>query len=359
MSTDLTLPVEDSPAPPPAENLEPDFLTVALQNHCPGSVVTECRSEPLVDRAGMAGALFRVRLTGSGGALPTSLIAKFSPSDPTLLTQLNQMGFFAREVAFYRRLAAATPVRTPICYFAHIDQMSGAAVLLLEDLNPARNGDSVVGETIEQVSALLSELARMHARWWRDDALDHDEPWTRLPSMLAPSAVAYVFEEAWPSFLNKLSIPVDHAITDARAWITATLPTAATVLFESGPRTLIHNDVQPDNLFYGSGSGRYVIFVDWQMITYARCVVDVANAIRGMLPPEIRREAESGLLSLYHGALVRWGITNYPLQQCQADYDLATVLAPARLASAVGLHPGLHAHPGAAWDTLFPRLTAP
>ena len=37
----------------------------------------------------------------------------------------------------------------------------------------------------------------------------------------------------------------------------------------------------------------------------------------------------------YHHALVEGGVGDYPFEQCWEDYRLATVLEPARLASAV------------------------
>jgi len=81
---------------------------------------------------------------------------------------------------------------------------------------------------------------------------------------------------------------------------------------------------------------------------------------RGAIPrspaPEVRDQAEPALIRIYHQTLVETGVTDYQIDRCLADYELATVLAPARLASAVGLHPALAAHPGAAWDTLFPRF---
>jgi len=84
-------------------------------------------------------------------------------------------------------------------------------------------------------------------------------------------------------------------------------------------------------------------------------VIDVAGWIRGSLEPQVRRTAESGLLGLYHDALVANGVRGYTSSDFIADYRLATVLAPARLACAVGGSPGLSAHPGAFWDALFPR----
>jgi aminoglycoside phosphotransferase (APT) family kinase protein len=159
---------------------------------------------------------------------------------------------------------------------------------------------------------------------------------------------------SWSSFLRKLSIPLTSRIRETGDWIEQTLGTAGTTLFDAGPRTLTHNDVQADNLFFGAAEGG-VIFIDWQMVTYARCVIDVGGWIRGSLQPEVRRTVESQLIRLYHDALVANGVHDYTFDHCLVDYQLATVLAPARLACAVGLSDGLQAHPGAFWDTLFPR----
>ena len=299
----------------------------------------------------------RIYLKGDAASLPSTLIAKLPPADPVERAQLNAMGFFEREVFFYASLAAGTPLCTPPCFYADFDPVTGGSLLLLEDLVRARNGDTIAGGSVDDVTAALLALARMHARWWRDDTVE-DQVWTRLPSMLAPSAAAEVFEQSWPTFLSRLSVPIDGEIASTKAWISSTLPAASKALFDTGPRTLIHNDVQADNLFFNREPGRPVIFVDWQLVTYGRCVVDVASAIRGILEPGVRRQAEPSLLRLYYEALVGSGVLNYPWERCQADYQLATVLAPARLASAVGMHPGLSAHQGAAWDTAFPRLAA-
>lgn len=227
---------------------------------------------------------------------------------------------------------------------------------MLEDLAPARNGSSVATTSVDEVAAVLQELARLHARWWQDDTLA-DQPWLPPRSMLAPSAVSEVFERAWPPFLSKLSIPVHDEILSKQAWTGSTLVHAATTLFESGPRTLIHNDLQGDNLFFPDDPNRSMVFIDWQLAAYARGVVDVACAVRGSLEPDIRRSAEAELLRGYHEALVQARVRDYPLGRCRADYDLAAVLAPARVASSVGLRAGLRAHPGAPWDTLFLRFT--
>jgi hypothetical protein len=109
-----------------------------------------------------------------------------------------------------------------------------------------------------------------------------------------------------------------------------------------------------NNLFFADVDGG-VIFIDWQMATSARCAIDVADWIRGPLEPDIRRAAEPELLRHYHDALVVNVVHDYGFDQCTADYRLAAVLAPARLACAVALSDGLQAHPGAFWDVLLPH----
>jgi hypothetical protein len=340
--------------PTSPSELTAKWLTSALQGTCPGVRVTHCRPEALTGEQGIAADLLRIRLEGDG-ELPVSVIAKLQPADPLARAQLDAMGFFEREVGFYRLLADPTPIDTPRCYHCDFDPESKHAVLLLEDLVPARNGSSVAGCTVDEVAAVLRALAGLHARWWQDPhVLTQD--WLRLPSMVAPSAVAEVFERAWPSFLSKLSTPIDDTISAMKEWISGALHTASITLFETGPRTLIHNDIQGDNLFFTEHDDRSVVFLDWQLTTCGRSVVDAASAIRGSLPLDVRRIAEPELVRGYHEALVAAGVKDYALEQCRADYDLATVLGPARLATAVGLLAGLTPHPGAPWDTLFPRF---
>lgn len=106
-----------------------------------------------------------------------------------------------------------------------------------------------------------------------------------------------------------------------KAWISSTLDQASTTLFNTGPRTLIHNDIQGDNMFFPNDPDRPVVLVDWQLATYARGAVDVASAVRGSLEPDVRRAAEVELLRGYHEALVRAGVRGYSMAQFQADYD--------------------------------------
>jgi len=342
------------PASP--DELTADWLTSVLSPQGLGpNCIESCDAELLGGDQGMTGQLVRLRIRYRDelAGLPATLIAKFPAAEPAERAVISALGHYEREVRFYELLSSRTPVPTPHCYYSHLDSATGFALLVLEDLARARNGNSIAGCSLMRSARVLLTLAMLHATWWQ--ALDLAQAsWLRLRFLVAPEAMADAFSDAWPSFLQKLSIPVTSQISEMGHWIKQNLHNAATTLFDSAPRTLIHNDVQADNLFFGEVDEE-VIFIDWQMATYARCVIDVADWIRGQLEPEVRRTIESQLLRLYHDALVANGVHDYTIEQCLADYRLATVLARARLACAVGLSEGLHPHPGAFWDTLFPR----
>ena len=312
-------------------------------------------AELLGGEQGITGQLARLRLRYQDDrpGLPATLIAKFSAAEPGARAVISALGHYEREVLFYELLSSRTPVPTPHCYYSHLDSETGFALLVLEDLAaPAHNGNTIAGCSLDEVARVLVTLARLHAAWWQAVELANAS-WLRLRSLVAPEAMIGAFNGAWPLFLRKLSIPITSQINEMGDWIGQNLA-AATSLFSSGPQTLIHNDVQADNLFFGDVDGE-VILIDWQMVTYARCVIDVAGWIRGQLEPEVRRISELQLLRLYHDALVASGVQGYTFEQCMADFRLAAVLAPARLACAVGLSDGLQAHPGAFWDTMLPR----
>jgi aminoglycoside phosphotransferase (APT) family kinase protein len=342
------------PASP--DEIRGDWLASILDSQdLPPDSIRSVEAEPFGGEQGMTGQLVRLRLRYQDvrPGWPETLIAKFSAAEPATRTMVNALGHYEREIRFYESLSSRTPVPTPHCYYSHLDTETGFALLVIEDLARARNGNGIAGCSVDEVARVLSTLAKLHATWWQ--AVDlADATWLRLRFLLAPDAMTGAFSQGWPSFVQKLSIPVTSQISRMGDWIGQNLETAASTLFDSGPRTLIHNDVQADNLFFNRAD-QEVILIDWQMVTYARCVIDVAGWIRGQLEPEIRRTTEPQLLRLYHDSLVADGVKEYPFEQCLADYRLATVLAPARLACAVGLSEGLQAHPGAFWDALISR----
>ena len=119
------------------------------------------------------------------------------------------------------------------------------------------------------------------------------------------------------------------------------------------PRTLIHNDVQADNLLVGADGE--LALIDWQLTTGARPALDLARFLVGYLDTPERRRHENRLLEVYYSLLTERGVTGYALKHCWDDYRVALVLTASRLATAVGHHPGLTATPDGFWNVVFPR----
>jgi hypothetical protein len=79
---------------------------------------------------GLTGQLrrLRIRYDKAEPGAPSSLLAKFSALYTEVRAAVHSMGFYEREIGFYREFAADCPVRTPRCYFGEVEIDSGASL---------------------------------------------------------------------------------------------------------------------------------------------------------------------------------------------------------------------------------------
>jgi hypothetical protein len=343
--------------PPDPDSITPDWLTTSLYEA--GVVdrarVTSIQSGP-VGQMGMTGQISRLRISydkAEPGA-PRSLLAKFSAQNPEIRATVHSIGFYEREIGFYREFAADCPVRTPRCYFGEIEMDSGASLLLLEDLSWMHNLNSAAGGSVDDVELVIRELGKLHAAWWGDARLDQTA-WLPLKGILTPDRRPLVLAQNWESFLGKLSIPVTEELLSAGELCARYLYAVSFSMYTEPPRTLIHHDVQGDNLLVAGDGERSLALIDWQLTTAARPVLDLADFIVAYLDTPERRRHEDRLLETYHSVLTEHGVTGYPLDQCRDDYRMALLIPASQLATAVGLHPGLTATPDGFWNVVFPR----
>ena len=342
--------------PADSDAITPDWLTAALREAeaISHARVTSIQSGP-VGHMGMTGQLYRLRISydkAEPGA-PRSLLAKFSARHPEVRATVHSMGFYEREIGFYREFAADCPVRTPRCYFGEVEMDSGVSLLLLEDLTWMRNLNSA-GGGVDEVELVIRELGKLHAAWWGDARLDQT-PWLPMKGILTPDQTPVVLNQNWESFLGKLSIPVTEEVLSAGELCARYLSAVSISMYTQSPRTLIHHDVQGDNLLVAGDGEPSLALVDWQLTTAARPVLDLADFLVAHLDTSERRRHEDRLLEIYHSVLTERGVADYPLEQCRDDYRMALLLPASRLATAVGLHPGLTATPDGFWNVAFPR----
>ena len=342
--------------PADSDAITPDWLTAALREA--GAIsharVTSIQSGP-VGHMGLTGQLRRLRISYDNAepGAPSSLLAKFSALYPEVRAAVHAMGFYEREIGFYREFAADCPVRTPRCYFGEVEMDSGVSLLLLEDLTWMRNLNST-GGVVDEVELVIRELGKLHAAWWGDARLDQT-PWLPMKGIMTPDQAPVVLMQNWESFLGKLSIPVTDEVLSAGELCARYLSAVSISMYTQSPRTLIHHDVQGDNLLVAGDGEPSLALVDWQLTTAARPVLDLADFLVAHLETSERRRHEDRLLEIYHSVLTERGVADYPLEQCRDDYAMALLIPASRLATAVGLHPGLTATPDGFWNVAFPR----
>jgi aminoglycoside phosphotransferase (APT) family kinase protein len=214
---------------------------------------------------------------------------------------------------------------TPRCYYCDANEL-GNAVLLLQDLAPARSGDITTRDNLAQAECAIRELARFHAVWWADPRLDEMDWLMRLNGGQAEQ----IMKPRWEPFLERAGdkIPdkkVIECLQRNGAYVTDWI-------YSQSPLTLLHNDYQADNLFFATSEGGVPFAViDWQMLAPGRGAYDVSFYLCRGAPPQERRAIEMGMLEIYHSTLVENGVQGYTFEQCLNDYRLSALYTIARL----------------------------
>ena len=147
-------------------------------------------------------------------------------------------------------------------------------------------------------------MARLHARWWRDDSLAKRR-W--LPTLDSPqrhvnlSALAGAGWAPLRQLLGELS-PAQERMGESLADHIGDMLRSVGAL----PATLLHSDLRADNLLF-SASGDEVVLVDWQGTSVGAPAFDVAYFMSQSLTTDVRRANEDALIALYVSELADAG----------------------------------------------------
>jgi hypothetical protein len=255
----------------------------------------------------------------AGEGAPASLVGKFPSAGEESRQTGVALGNYLREVRFYQQLAPKALIKTPRCYFTDVDEATSEFILMMEDLAPAEQGDQLKGVSLDQARLVVIEAAKLHASHWGHDELDQ-LPWvsgskTAPPSMVTDEMVAAI----WQGFKARYGARLQPAWVQVGDWLSVRYGQIAGR--HDGPRCLTHNDYRPDNMMFASPRGGYPVTVlDWQSFAYGAGATDVAYFLAGALPPEVRRQAEPEMLTLYHRTLTEHGVTGYGAADLKRHY---------------------------------------
>ena len=233
--------------PPTPAALDAAWLEEVLRE---GQALPEARVRRLATQIigvgyGLDGTSARVSLDGEG--VPATLVAKWCSAENARW-----------EERFYREVAPRLDIPLATLLGARIDAEAARGVLLLSDVSPARQGDTVVGATEAESDALTDVMARLHAPFWGGSGLPDLAPVPRWAGD-GPRQAARV-AEVLPRFLAEWR----GRLPPAALVLASELPErviAAVGALGQAPVTLVHADLHLDNvLFLGDGTP---VVLDW------------------------------------------------------------------------------------------------
>jgi len=311
--------MQDIPTP---ETIDARWLTERLrEGGHPSASVLGFTSKTI--GTGQVGKCVRFDLDLAGGDedTPRTLVGKFPSDNDLSRDSAVAMGIYEREVFFYRDLAPRLSIRVPRCYYADIRGQGPEFLILMEDMNPARQGDQLAGCSPEVARVAVLQLVGLQAPTWCD---------ARLARRLAEPEGGFfsdmhgLYNQMLPGFLDRFA---GSLTADEVAIISQVGASPAAPLFQpmGTPFCLEHRDYRLDNLLIDeTADPPRVIVVDWQGLRMGRPLNDVALCLAGGLDPGVRRRVEEDILRAYHAALLNAGVTDFDWARCWLEYRRAS-----------------------------------
>ena len=300
-----------------------DGLTAAwLTDHLPLPAGTAVRSvKAVVGDAGVGfmGTVARLRLDydGDPGDVPDRLVAKIPTTDEAVRTVLGPARVFEREVQMYRHVTERLGMRTARGFVAEMDTDADRYLIVMEDLAPVRVGDQLRGATRGEAEMVVRALGSMHAAWWESERLEEFEWMFPINSDLYKEPARQVYEMSLPLFKEACG----DLVPDELRPVLERFAEASGAMYDrlwSMPHTLVHMDFRLDNLLFDDEAGTVTV-IDFQASCVGGGVTDLGYFLSQSLETDVRREAESDLLRLYHDALVDGGVEGYGFDQLVDD----------------------------------------
>ena len=287
------------------DEVDEAWLSTALAVRQPGTRVAGVRVAEVI-----AGSATKARLAvdyhDNPAGLPGTVVLKagFDPVMRELAVDL-----YRNEATFFSTTADALDIRLPRWFFAGADEGQGAIVF--EDLRAtaASFGDMLQPLEPELAAEALTQLARVHARFWGDTGAPE------VASLRSGAVGQQVVVEALLSEANWGrcadlgrfdGLPV--GVTDRARVSEAVLGLLGPAT--EGPGVLVHGDAHLGNLWFDA-TGRPG-WLDWQAAGPGAWDADAAYFLVGALAPEVRREHERDLLGAYLTELRRAGVADPP-----------------------------------------------
>ena len=278
-----------------------DEVTAQWMSDATGWNVTALRNEIIGVGVGVASAVYRSHLTGSG--CPTSVIVKLPALDPNAVFTSAVLRMYIREVKFFKTLAKDVPFRISKSYYGEVNEETSQFAMVVEDLGSLRIVDQVKGMVIEDARRAVDGLAGMHAKWWgKADALATNGTTISLGDPIYPAVVPMVFAEGWEKCTKEIKMP-DSIMQVGPRFGGAVAPLLSSLA--QGPNTLAHGDYRADNIMFGDNNE--LVVLDFQLIGTGIGAYDLAYFVTQSITAEDASRYERELFDRWIDGLLSHG----------------------------------------------------
>jgi hypothetical protein len=228
-------------------------------------------------------------------------------------------GLFRREIELYKNFGDTIPMNLPKLYFGLAADDSDLAVIILEEIEAISIPLEEKPLTTGEAKLALSEISKMHAKWWNDRTLDEYE-WLQRFDNDNRMSLYQSYDEAWA----KMREVVEPALTSTEIRLCSRLSSYHSTLIselKNMPATLRHGDFHLGNLLWDeTGEPETVWVIDWQGTGVGPAILDVSWFLGlGVTKTDLHGVRED-YLPEYHNTLVRGGVTGYEYNQLLSDY---------------------------------------
>jgi hypothetical protein len=278
-----------------------DEVTASWMSDATGWKVSSLRNELIGVGVGVASAVYRSHLVGTG--CPATVIVKMPALDPNAVFTSAVLRMYIREVKFFKTLAKDVPFRVSQSYYGDVNEETSQFAMVVEDLGDLRLVDQVKGMSIDDARRAVDGVAAMHAKWWgKADALAADGTTISLGDPIYPAVVPMVFAEGWEKCTKELSMPesilkVGPRFGNAVAGLLASLA--------QGPNTLAHGDYRADNIMFGKNNE--LVVLDFQLIGTGIGAYDLAYFITQSISADDASKYERELFDRWIDGVLRNG----------------------------------------------------
>jgi Phosphotransferase enzyme family len=294
------------PLPLTLDEVTPEWLTDALGTRFPGVEVTGSVRD--AERAGTSTSARFVLTYGSDSGyadLPESVYVK-GGFDAVMRRRV--WSALIQEARFFSEFGDQVPVRIPLAYFAGVDDEARQGIVILEDMTVrgVRFGHATDHVTVDAVTEIVGELARLHARFWNAPQLSEYRAWadpqrSYLRYLCRPKHWDEVLQRPNADLLVEV-LPTPSAALEAleKMW----------AINDTRVSTLVHGDCHGGNLFFET-DGRPG-FLDWQCTFAGAPAHDLGELLLTTLDVPARRDGERQIIQYYRDELVANGVENAP-----------------------------------------------